>query len=280
MMKRTVRAVFVAAMMTTFSYAQNAFIHAKYQNFDFDRSLQKRHAARYIVHFGYKEGESHFEAAYGKTDTETFQPPLPNDLNVKKYYFKYTYAIDDKQAVSFSYATISDNLAKETDGGKIYGVSYRYADMKLSQYISDYRHFNVYQTDVGFTKKYRNGQFGLKAALLGKYIRLQNRKSNGFSAKAKSDYFTACMKLGATYEKWHAGAGVFFGKRIFAVMNNGFGVQHHAMEFDRTYAFSLGKKIGAFDISVEYAYMRATEVPISNRGVEIDGFTIGMRYAF
>jgi len=37
----------------------------------------------------------------------------------------------------------------------------------------------------------------------------------------------------AYYHDYHMGVGAFFGKRVFAVMNDGFKVQHHAMEFKR-----------------------------------------------
>ena len=279
-MKRTVCAALAAVTMTTCGYAENAFVHVEYQNFDFDHSLQKKRGERYVAHLGYQYGASRFEAAYSKTDTKTYQLPLPDDLDVDKYYLKYTYGIDAKQAVSFSYATILDNLAKETDGGKIYGISYRYANVKLSQYVSDYDHFNVYQTDVGYTWKYQKDALKLKTTLLGKYIHLQDRESNSFSAKAKADYFTSGVILGAKYGKWHAGTGAYWGERIFAVMHDGFGVQHHAMEFDRTYMAAVGRSVADFDITIKYQYMRATEVPLENKGVRVDNVIMCMEYTF
>jgi len=279
-MKKTFYAALAAVLMTPSGYAENAFVHVEYQHFDFDHSLQKKNGERYVIHVGYQKEHSKFEAAYSKTGTRTFQPPLPDDLDVNKYYFKYTYSIDTKQAFGFSYATISDNLVKETDGGNIYGITYRYANIRLGQYISDYDHFNVYQTDLGYTWKYQSDVLKLKTTLLGKYIHLQDRESNSFSAKAKADYFTPGVMFGAKYGKWHAGAGVYLGKRIFAVMHDGFGVQHHAMEFDRTCMAAVGRKTGDLDITVKYQYMRATEVPLENKDVRMDNVILSVGYRF
>jgi hypothetical protein len=193
---------------------------------------------------------------------------------------KYTRKIDENSAFSLSYATISDNIAEETDGGNIYGLSYRYGGVKLNQFISDYRHFNVYQTDLGYTFKYTLERWKFTTRIQGTYIHLQDRESNGFRAKAKEDYFTPSVMLQGKYDTYHLGAGAYFGKRIFAVMHDGFGVQHHAMEFDRTYMVSAGKQIEDFDVTLKYQYMRATEVPIENPDVTVDTFVLSVGYRF
>jgi hypothetical protein len=279
-MKKPYQTAIMAAMLATLSHGENAFIHLEYQNFDFDHSKQKKHGVNYVTHIGYEQGGNLFEAAYTKTDTKTFQPPLKDDLDVDKVYFKYTRAIDEKHSFALGYATISDNIAKETDGGNIYGISYRYGGLQLNQFLSDYRHFNVYQTDLGYTFKYKVDQWKLAAKLRGTYIHLQDRESNGFSAKAEENYFTPSLMLHGAYGSYHAGMGAYFGKRIFAVMHDGFGVQHHAMEFDRTYMFSAGKHIGDFDVTLKYLYMRATEVPIENPDVKIESFIFSIGYRF
>jgi len=53
-------------------------------------------------------------------------------------------------------------------------------------------------------------------------------------------------------------------------MNDGFKLQHHAMEFDRTYAIGVGKSISDFILRVQYIYQRAEELPMQNNNVEID----------
>jgi hypothetical protein len=280
-MKRLLYVIPVSFLtLSTAGMGENSFLHLEYQNFHFNRSMQKDKGQRYITHIGYGDANNFYEAAYSKTHTKTFQPPMSADLNVDKYYLKYTRNINTQQSIALSYATISDNLTKETDGGHIYGFAYRYQTLKLYQYISDYKHFNTYQTDITYTIKHRFKDIQLSSTLMGKYIHLQNRKSNPYTAKADADYFSPGIMAKARYGAYHAGAGAFFGKRIFAVMNNGFSVQNRAMEFDRTYMLSVGKKLGAFDITFKYLYMRATEVPIENKDVTLNNLIASIKYHF
>jgi hypothetical protein len=65
------------------------------------------------------------------------------------------------------------------------------------------------------------------------------------------------------------GAGAYFEKRAFAIMNDGFKIQHHAMEFDRTYAVGVGKSFSNLVLRFQYIYQRATELPIKNKDVSI-----------
>ena len=279
-MKKIDFAVLVAAFFISNSFGENAFLHLEYQNFDFDGSKQKKHGENYVSHIGFKQEKNLYEAAYTKTETKTLQPPLSDDLSVDKIYLKYTRTINDKQSISISYATISDNIAKETDGGNIYGISYRYNGLKLNQFLSDYRHFNVYQTDIGYTLRYHTESWKFSAAFSGTFIYLQDKDSNTFSAKAQGDYITPSLILHSFYETYHVDMGAYWGKRIFTVMHDGFGIQHHAMEFNRTYMFATGKRIGNLDVTLKYLYMRATEVPIQNPGVEIESFIFSIGYRF
>ncbi len=82
------------------------------------------------------------------------------------------------------------------------------------------------------------------------------------------------------YAGWHAGLGGFVGKRTFSVMHDGFGVQHHAMEFDRTVMFALGKKVAGADITLKYLSMRATELAISNPDVTVKSVILSVGYRF
>ncbi|HIP20415.1 MAG TPA: hypothetical protein EYG70_04760 [Sulfurimonas sp.] len=47
-------------------------------------------------------------------------------------------------------------------------------------------------------------------------------------------------ELHSHYNTWHLGAATYFGKRVFAIMNDGFKLQHHAMEFDLELETSIG----------------------------------------
>ncbi len=87
-------------------------------------------------------------------------------------------------------------------------------------------------------------------------------------------------KLHTHYNDWHFGAAAFFGRRAFAVMNDGFKLQHHAMEFDRTYAVGVGKNIGNAVVRLQYIYQRATELPIQNANVEVRNIRLLLNYKF
>ena len=251
-----------------------------YENFDFENSKKKDDGKRYGMVLSHKTDTSLYQIAYDKTDTNTFQPPLPHNLHVNKYYLKYKHKLDNKQYVSLSYVTIDDNLMEAVDGGNIYGLGYKYGPLALHQYISDYDQFNVYQTDIVYVFKKRISDVSVSAKVLAKYIHLQDKNSNNFSKNAKEDYLTPGLKLHAHYKSYHMGAGAFFGKRVFAVMQDGLKVQHHAMEFNKTYMLGVGKHFNDIDISVKYVYQEATEIPIHNENVKVENLILQVGYRF
>lgn len=269
-----------ALLLFTLSYAKNSTVKLTYENFNFDNSMMKEKGKTYGIALGHQTDTALYQIAYEKSNTNTFKPPLPKDLNVNKYYLKYTHKLDDKQSFSVGYATIDDNLMKETDGGHIYGLGYRYAAFGLTQYLSDYAHFNVYQTDMKYTFKKQFGGAMVSATVFGKYIHLQDKNSNKSSKNANENYFTPGIKIHAHHHGYHVGAGALFGKRIFAVMNDGFKVQHHAMEFNKTYMVGLGKDFGDLDLHLKYVYQEATEVPMHNDNVEVKNIILQLGYHF
>jgi len=277
---RKMKILFVVSLFLTLSYAQSTTVKLSYENLNFDNSKKKDQGKVYGIALNHQTDDALYQIAYEKTNTDTFQPPLTQDLHVNKYYLKYTHILDDKQAFSVSYATIDDNLMKETDGGDIYGVGYKYGAFGLTQYLSNYDHFNVYQTDVKYKFKKAFGEIHTSATVVGKYIHLQDRESNAFSANAKENYFTPGVKLHAHYHDYHLGLGAFFGKRIFAVMYDGFKVQHHAMEFNETYMFGFGKHFGDVDLNLKYVYQKASEIPINNDNVKVQNVGLVLRYRF
>jgi len=277
---KKMKILFVVSLLFTLSYAQNTTIKISYENLNFDNSKKKDQGKVYGLALNHQTDDALYQMAYEKTNTDTFQPPLTEDLHVNKYYLKYTHILDAKQAFSVSYATIDDNLMKETDGGDIYGLGYKYGAFAFTQYLSDYENFNVYQTDLKYTFKKVFGEVKTSAVILGKYIHLQDRESNPFSANAKEDYFTPGVKLHAHYEDYHMAVGAFFGKRIFAVMHDGFKVQHHAMEFNETYMVGFGKHFGDVDLNLKYVYQKASEIPINNDNVKVQNVGLVLRYRF
>ena len=205
---------------------------------------------------------------------------MKENLKVDKYYLKYGYALDKKKSFEVSYASINDNLTDETDGGNIYGIGYKYKTFSFTQYLSDYKNFNVYQTDLKYVYKKYFDELETKVEFIGKYIYLQDRDSNAFSENAKESYLTAGLKLHGHYRSYHFGAGAFFGERVFAVMQDGFKVQHHAMEFNETYMIGLGKVFDSFDMHLKYVYQNATELPSSNENVEVQNIILKLGYKF
>ncbi len=277
---KKIKFLFVVSLLLTLSYAEGTTIKLSYENLNFDNSMTKDQGKVYGIALDHKTDTALYQIAYEKTHTDTFQPPQQEDLDVNKYYLKYTHILEGKQAFSVSYATIDDNLMKETDGGHIYGLGYKYAAFSLTQYISDYTNFNVYQTDIKYKFKKEFGEIHTSATLLGKYIYLQDKESNAFSKNAKQDYFTPGVKLHAHYHDYHLGLGAFFGKRVFAVMHDGFKVQHHAMEFNETYMFGFGKHFDEMDLNLKYVYQKATELPINNDNVKVQNIGLVLRYRF
>ena len=52
------------------------------------------------------------------------------------------------------------------------------------------------------------------------------------------------------------------------------------MEFDRTYAVSVGKTISKFVLRFQYIYQRAKELPIKNENVEVQNLRFIANYKF
>lgn len=254
-------------------------VKLNYEFLDFDNSKQKEDGRRYGVTVDHQDNTHHYQLYVEHTDTYT-KPILPKDLSVNKYAFKYQYTTGKAQNLSLSYIQIDDNLVTEVDGGKIYGFGYTYKAFTLMQYISDYKHFNTYQTDVKWGMKRELSEVTLKGALIGKYIYLQDRLSNDLTKKAEQDYFTVGLKVHAEYDSWHVGAVGYLGDRIFAVMNEGLRVQHHAMAFDKSYMFSVGKEFDDMFVNLMYIKQFATEVPIENEDVEATNIVLNVSYRF
>ena len=251
-------------------------IKINYETLDFDNSKKKEDGVRYGVELDHEDKQHHLQLYYEETKTNT-TAIVPKDLDVKKYTVKYQYKLKPKERVTLFYATIDDNIMKETNGGNIYGVGYSQNGLALTQYLSDYPHFDVYQSDM----KYSFKKSGVKTTLIGKYIHLKDKNSNNFSRKAKEDYFTGGVKLHTHYKGFHLGAGVYLGKRIFAVMKEGFKVQHHAMEFKESYMVGVGHDLGDdMALHLRYGYHKAKEVPMNNDNVEVQNLSLDVVYKF
>jgi hypothetical protein len=251
-----------------------------YEALDFTNSKKKDDGKRVGIAIDYKDTNNLYQIVYEKTDTTTFKPALTKNLKVDKYYFKYTRKLNSLHSLNLSYGYIDDNLMRETTHGHIYGIGYSYSSFGFTQYLSDYKQFNVYQSEAKYSFKKSFDKLKTSLSVVGKYIHLQDKNSNNFSKNAKTNYFTTGVKLHTRYDDYHFKVGAFFGKRIFAVMNNGFKVQHHAMEFKNTYMCGIGKKFNNTDINLKYVYQKATEIPIHNKNVKVQNIILQVAYKF
>jgi len=120
----------------------------------------------------------------------------------------------------------------------------------------------------------------VKLTSITKYINTDEENLNGFTKNTEDSYLTSGLKLHLHYDTYHFGSAVYVGKRVFAIMNDGFKIQHHAMEFDRTYAVGVGKNISDFVLRLQYIYSRATELPAKNENIEVSNIRFPLNYTF
>ncbi len=252
---------------------------------DFDNSVQKEDGKVYGIGADIHLDHSEYRFAYEHGDTNTKQPPLKEDLITDKLFLKYSYDFQNNFAFNINYINIlNDNIAI-TDGGQTYGAGLSYKIKKninsnFTQYYTNYDDFNVYQSDFTLDYKMKINDVKVKLTSITKYINLDEKNLNGFTKNAEDDYLTTGVKLHLHYEGYHFGAAAYFGKRVFAVMDDGFKIQHHAMEFDRTYAVGIGKNISDFVLRLQYIYSRAEELPMKNENVEISNVRVLLNYKF
>jgi hypothetical protein len=251
----------------------------------FSHSVQKEDGNVYGVGADIHYNASEYKFVYEYGDTNTRQPPLKEDLKTQKLFLRYMYSFNDVVTMNMNYIKILDDNIAITDNGTVYGagVTYRPAKkiaLNLTQYYTDYEDFNVYQSDLKLEYKTKIDEVKLKISSITKYINIDEEHANVFTKNAQDDYLTTGLMLHMNYHTYHAGAGVYFGKRVFAIMNDGFKIQHHAMEFDRTYAVGMGKKISDVMLRLQYIYQRATELPMQNEGVEVSNIRLIANYRF
>jgi len=271
------------------SVEASEFMHsntlAYYENKIYNNSKQKKDAVTYGIGTDISHNKSTYKITYEYSQANTKQPPLTRNLINKKIFCKYTYALNKDISININYINIlNDNIAI-TSGGRSYGAGLNYNfDKKLTgnftQYFTEYKDFKAYQSDLKMDYKTKLNSVGIKFSFIAKYIKLETNNKNIFTKNAKDNYFTPAIKIHAHYKSYHFGAGAYFGKRVFAIMNDGFKIQHHAMEFDKTYAVGIGKNLSNFVLRFQYIYQRATELPMLNENVELKISRFILNYKF
>ena len=277
-MKKLLILFIITTNMLFASESIHSSVSMYYENKSFTNSVQKLDAVVYGVAGDIHLQDHEVKFAYESGDTQTIKPKLPKDLHTDKLFLAYAYSFDTI-SLHLHYLTIlHDNLAI-TDDGEAYGVGIEYKlNKKISgiftQYRTNYDHFKVNQSDLRLDYKTKLEALKFKLTSITKYIDIKDIKANSFTKNADSSYLTTGLKVHAHYKSYHLGAGAYFGKRAFAIMDDGFKIQHHAMEFDKTYAIGVGKNISDFVVRVQYIYQKATELPSSNENVEIDNIRL------
>lgn len=253
---------------------------------DYKNSKAKIDGSTYSVGTAHNYASSKIQLNYSKDSVNREHPTTKKELetlDVKKYNLNYRYSIDEKISVKTSYIKIIDNLAP-TDQGKIYGLGTTYKINKglgisLDLYKSDYETFNVNQYDLSAYKGFKINDTKLKATIIVKNIAIDGNKYSNYTFKDK-DYLTTGLKLNLNHKGFVAGIATFIGKRAFTVLNDGNKVQHHAMQQDKTYMISLGKKFDKFDIIAKYSFQNGKELPENQDNVDTKVTSLMLKYKF
>jgi hypothetical protein len=274
-----------SSLFATISEPIHSSVSAYYETISYSNSKQKIDSKVYGVGADIHHKGTEYKISYEQGDADTKQPPLQSDLHFKKLYLRYASSLNKQWRFNLNYINIlNDNIAI-TDGGASYGMglsylSNKYSTYNFTQYYTDFKDFKVYQSDLRFDSIKKYSALQVKYSIIAKYLRLQDKNPNAFTHYAQSHYTTLGLKAHAHYNKYHFGAGAYFGERSFAIMNDGFKIQHHAMEFDRTYALGIGKTFSKSVLRMQYIYQRAKELPIQNSDVIIKNFRFILNYKF
>lgn len=267
-------------------YANNTTISYQHGVKDYNNSASKIDGKVKNLDISHKISNHMINLAYQVDNVERTLHPISGadrDLKVEKYSAKYIYKLNDKLDLKASYIKIIDNQAP-TDQGKVYGLGGSYSITKgfstaLDIYRSDYDSFDVNQYDLSISKGFKIDNLKLKATLIAKKIDIDGNRYGGYTFQDK-DYFTTGLKLGANYKGYAAGVGAFFGERAFTVLDGGTKVQHHAMQQDKTYMISLGKKFKDFDIMAKYFFQNGEELPENRDDVDTKVLSLSLSFKF
>jgi len=272
-------------LISTYLLAEtvHSSVSTYYENLTFKNSKQKEDAFVYGIGADVHYSGSKYKVAFEHSKANTKQPPLKKDLVTDKLFMRYAYEFSDAFEVNLNYINIlNDNIAI-TDEGKAYGLGVSYhlnkkVTFNFTQFYSSYEDFSVNQSDFNLDFKAKISGIKIKLSSLTKYISLDEENKNSFTKNAQKDYLASALKLHAHYNTYHLGLGAYMGKRVFAIMQDGFKIQHHAMEFDRTYAIGAGKNISNFVVRLQYVYQRAIEIPTKNKDVKVSNVRILINY--
>ena len=253
---------------------------------DYSNSKTKVDGKTNTIGVNYKYNQNSINFNFAKDEVDREHPMTKKSietLKVKKYNLNYRYSVNNKFDLKASYIKILDNLAP-TDQGKVYGIGAQYNFFKgfgtsFDVYKSDYETFNVKQYDLSLFKAFKIGEVKSKFTVIVKKIGIDGDNYGNYRFDDK-DYLTTGVKLNAMYNGYFGGVGAFFGKRAFTVLKSGTKVQHHAMEQDKTYMFSFGKKFQNFDLIASYSFQNGIELPEKQNDVDTKVTSLMIKYKF
>lgn len=250
---------------------------------DFDNSKKKSTGIQYSGGFTFKYRDSTFYGDFSKRNIDTKKPPLTQNLKVKKSNFKYREDFQKIGSFEVSFIGIDDNIAP-TDNGKIYGVGYLNSfesiGLKTNLFYSDYRDFDVYQSDLTLSKVFKFSKFKSTIALKGSYIDLSDYEINPYTKNSDGEYLNSEIRVGFGYRGFKFAIFNMFGERLFSVLGNGSKVQHHSMEIKKAYGVMLAKSFKSFRAALSHSHQVAKELPINNSNVKVDGTFLTLTYLF
>lgn len=273
------------ALLSSYLLA-NSEISTYYTYKDYDNSKTKTEGKtldyRFLHNFQNSELTINYEDSLTKRENELTKIKMTS-LEIEKLSMKYLYHISNDLSIKTSFINIEDNLAP-TDNGKVYGFGFNKNidssnQIKLDTYLSDYEDFNVNQYDFTFIKKFRFENINFQAQTGIKYIDINGEKYQNYILE-DNYYMSYFLNLNANYNGFILGLGVINGDRLFSVQEDGLKVEHHALEQNKTYLVSLGKKFQNIDVITKYIYSNSKELPENRDDVSSKFFTFGLNYKF
>jgi hypothetical protein len=112
-----------------------------------------------------------------------------------------------------------------------------------------------------------------------KIIAIAGDRYSNYIFKEKN-YKTFGINLGYKKDDYLFSCGGFLGKRMFGVLNDGMGVQHHAMEFDKSYFVGMKRNFNNIIAGVNYNYSRGDELPENKQNVTNKSLSFSLGYRF
>ncbi len=274
-----------SAFLTSYLLA-NSEISTNYTYKDYENSKTKTQGKtldyRFLHNFENSQIVINYEDSLTKRENEITKAKMTS-LEVEKLSTKYLYNAREDLSFKTSFLNIEDNLAP-TDNGKIYGLGFIKSinnsnEIKLDTYLSDYDDFNVNQYDLTFVKKFKFNDINFMGQTGIKYIDINGSKYGNYILK--DNYYTSYFfNLNANYNGFIFGLGFINGDRLFAVQEDGLKVEHHALEQNKTYMVSLGKKFKNIDLISRYIYTNSNELPENRNDVKSQFVSLGLNYKF